>query len=55
MIAITHVPSPNMEQCQRTYIECAPIDYRQAVRQHEAYCNLLRRCGAEVVCRDETG
>src|SRR5439155_1581979 len=48
MLALTHVPSPNMDQCQRTYVECAPIDYGRAVRQHEAYCDLLRRCGAEV-------
>jgi dimethylargininase len=48
MLAITHVPSPNMDQCVRTYIGHAPIDYDRAVRQHEAYCRLLRQCGADV-------
>jgi dimethylargininase len=48
MFALTHVPSPNLEQCQRTYVAAAAIDFDQAVRQHEAYCAMLRRCGADV-------
>src|SRR5262245_49199999 len=48
MIAITHVPSPRMEQCQRTYVAPGPVDYAQAVRQHREYCPLLQWCGAEV-------
>jgi dimethylargininase len=48
MLALTHVPSPNMEQCQRTYVAPEPIDYGRAVRQHEAYCHMLRQCGADV-------
>jgi len=48
MIAITHVPSPNMEQCERTYVSWTPIDYRRAVQQHEEYCKVLRACGAVV-------
>jgi dimethylargininase len=48
MLALTHVPSPNLDQCQRTYVGRVPIDYGRAVRQHEAYCRLLRECGAEV-------
>ena len=52
MIAITHVPSPKMEQCQRTYVGRTPIDYRRAARQHEEYCRKLRACGADVVTLD---
>jgi dimethylargininase len=48
MLALTHAPSPNLEQCQRTYVAPAPIAYDIAVRQHEAYCQMLRRCGADV-------
>ena len=52
MIAITHVPSPKMEQCERTYVARTPIDYRRAARQHEEYCRKLRACGADVVTLD---
>src|SRR5690242_239343 len=48
MLALTHVPSPNLEQCQRTYVAPAPIDCARAARQHEAYCRMLRECGADV-------
>jgi dimethylargininase len=48
MLALTHVPSPNLDQAQRTYVGRVPIDHAQAVRQHEAYCRLLRDCGAAV-------
>ncbi len=48
MIAITHVPSPHMEQCQRFYVPPSPIDYDRAARQHEQYCRVLRECGAQV-------
>jgi dimethylargininase len=48
MLALTHVPSPNLGQCQRTYAAPAPIDYDVALRQHQAYCGMLERCGARV-------
>jgi N-dimethylarginine dimethylaminohydrolase len=48
MLALTHVPSPSLDQCQRTFVAPVPIDYGLAVRQHEAYCRMLRRCGADV-------
>lgn len=48
MLAITHLPSPRMEQCQLTYVARAPIDYDLAVHQHEHYCQALRQCGADV-------
>src|SRR6266542_183912 len=52
MIAITHVPSPKMEQCERTYVARTPIDSWRAARQHEEYCRMLRACGANVVTLD---
>jgi dimethylargininase len=52
MLALTHVPSPKMENCVRTYIERAPIDRIRAVRQYEEYCRLLRHCGVEVQTLD---
>lgn len=48
MLAITHVPSRRMEQCTRTYVASTPIDYGQALCQHEEYCRTLRQCGADV-------
>jgi dimethylargininase len=48
MIAITHLPSPNMEQGERTYVDRTPIDYRRAVRQHEDYCRALCAWGVTV-------
>jgi dimethylargininase len=48
MLALTHVPSPYMESCQLTYKVREPIDTDRAVRQHEAYCQMLRGFGAEV-------
>jgi len=48
MLALTHIPSPNLEQCQRTFIAPAPIDFGRALKQHETYCAMLRRCGADV-------
>jgi dimethylargininase len=49
MIAITHVPSPNMQRGERTYVGDTWIDYALALRQHAAYCEALRRCGADVI------
>src|SRR5437588_641485 len=48
MLALTHVPSPNLERCLRTFVAPAPLDYSRAVGQHEAYCRMLRKCGAGV-------
>jgi dimethylargininase len=48
MLALTHAPSPSLELAQRTYVAPEPIDYDVAVRQHRAYCDMLRRAGADV-------
>jgi dimethylargininase len=48
MIALTHVPSPNMQACERTYVPHAAIDNTQAQAQHLAYCRALADSGAVV-------
>jgi dimethylargininase len=48
MLALTHIPSPNLNECQRTYMAPAPIDHARAIQQHQTYCQMLRQCGAEV-------
>lgn len=52
MIAITHVPSPNMQKGERTYVGETWIDFALALRQHAAYCDALRACGADVITLD---
>lgn len=37
-----------MQQCQRTFVAHAAIDYELAVRQHGEYCKALAQCGVEV-------
>ena len=49
MIALTHVISPNIDQCELSFLEKNPINYHAAVAQHEHYCKLLRDCGLEVI------
>ena len=51
-IAITHLPSRNLESGERTFVGRDPIDYRTALRQHEGYREMLRRSGAEVITLD---
>jgi dimethylargininase len=52
LVAITHVPSPNMQRGERTFVEGAEIDYELALRQHTQYRDTLRRCGADVIVLD---
>jgi len=52
LLAITHVPSPLLERGERTYVDDAPVDHPLALRQHAAYCDALRSCGADVVTLD---
>ncbi len=52
MLALTHLPSPNIQACQRTFVAQQAIDYDRAVAQHAAYCEALRACRAKVVTLD---
>ena len=49
MITLTHVISPNIDQCELSFLERTPINYKKAVEQHENYCDLLNDCGLEVI------
>jgi dimethylargininase len=51
-VGITHVPSPNMQSYEHTFVDDQPIDLALARRQHERYRDALRACGAEVTVLD---
>ena len=48
-IALTHVISPNINDCMLSFRDREPIDYRLAVKQHDNYCSALRELGLEVI------
>ena len=48
MLALTHLPSPRINDAERTYVARSGIDYNRAVRQHVDYCQRLGRCGLSV-------
>ncbi len=48
MLALTHPPSPHLDQGQRTFIAREAIDAALAARQHAAYCRTLLDCGLDV-------
>jgi dimethylargininase len=52
MLALTHIPSPNLDHGQRTHVAREVVDYEIALRQHAGYCRMLQECGAEVVTLD---
>lgn len=47
--AITRAVSRHIARCELTFRQREPVDYERAVRQHAAYCDLLRRHCAEVI------
>lgn len=52
LVAVTHLPSPRMQEYERTYVDDQPIDLALALAQHEAYRDALRACGADVIVLD---
>jgi dimethylargininase len=52
LVAITHLPSPNMQEYERTFVGDETIDSALALRQHAGYQDALRACGAEVITLD---
>ena len=52
LVAITHVPSPNMQRGERTFVDELVVDYELSLRQHAEYRAALQRCGAEVIVLD---
>jgi dimethylargininase len=51
-VAITHTPSPRMNDAVRTFIDVHEIDLDLAALQHEEYRRMLERAGAQVVVLD---
>ncbi|HEX8709109.1 MAG TPA: arginine deiminase family protein [Pyrinomonadaceae bacterium] len=47
--AITRAVSREVARCELTFRQRECVDYSKAVRQHDAYCALLRRHGVEVI------
>jgi dimethylargininase len=52
LVAITHVPSPTMQDYEHTFVDDQPIDLELARRQHEGYREALGACGADVTVLD---
>jgi dimethylargininase len=55
LVAITHEPSPKMQEYERTYVGDQAIDLALARQQHARYRDALRDCGAEVILLDTNG
>lgn len=52
LLGVTHEPSPNMQDYERSYVGDQSIDLAVAREQHAAYREALRECGADVVVLD---
>src|SRR5207245_7427420 len=48
MLALTHLPSPRINNAERTYVAPSAVGYDRALRQHADYCQMLHRCGLSV-------
>lgn len=53
LLAITHLPSPKLQECELTFLESETIDIEKAKEQHKNYCSMLKRCGVKVIVLDE--
>lgn len=49
IVALTREPARALDACELTHVERVPIDAGAAARQHRAYRDVLRACGARVV------
>ncbi|ATB68527.1 NG,NG-dimethylarginine dimethylaminohydrolase 1 [Sulfurospirillum diekertiae] len=49
LLAITHLPSPKLQECELTFLESQAIDIEKARIEHKNYCAMLERCGAKVI------
>jgi len=50
---ITHLPSPNLRDCELTFLDFKQIDLNKAQKEHESYRNMLESCGAKVITLDD--
>lgn len=53
LTAITHKPSPHLNNCELTFLSAQQIDYQKAQTQHKNYCKMLSDLGANVITLDE--
>lgn len=53
LTVLTHLPSPELQSCELTFLKSAPININKAVKQHQNYCKMLKSCGAQIVTLDE--
>jgi dimethylargininase len=51
--AIVHKVSPNISQCELTFVDRSLIDFELAKRQHGDYCAALERLGVNVTVLSE--
>jgi dimethylargininase len=49
LTVVTHLPSPALQECELTFVESEPINFDKATREHDNYCALLEKCGAQVI------
>lgn len=52
LTVITHLPSHKLQDCELTFVESEKIDIEKAQQEHQEYCEMLKRCGAEVIILD---
>src|SRR5689334_20014894 len=52
MLALTHIPSPHVQSCVRTFVPEAAINHALAAKQHADYCQALRDFRVQVVTLD---
>jgi dimethylargininase len=55
MIALTHLPSPNIDSGQRTHVDRTPLDYPLALHQHAHYRAALLESRVDVRILDVNG
>lgn len=53
LTAITHKPSPHLNDCELTFLSAQEIDFQKAQIQHENYCQMLSKLGADVITLEE--
>ena len=53
LLAITHLPSPRLQNCELTFLQSEAINMEKANEQHKNYRAMLERCGAKVIVLDE--
>jgi dimethylargininase len=49
LTAITHQPSPLINNCELTFVNSTKIDFKKAETEHKNYCRMLSGCGVEVI------